>query len=217
MVAWLTWDSMWLLLWNWYKQQTPQPSLKESWRSSRATSAQSRINTDVRPGCSGLHSGGPWSLQGWRIHHVFGSLLQCLFILWVKNTFLVSRLNQSHITASHPPAVQHCEQPGSAGSAFLLPPPRLYPRLRKGQNYFPPATSCAAVGTAQRAAGSPRCLAFNLPKTGSRVKLGLIFLSLRHPAARVSLTMGGLFWEVRDIRDTCATQSLGFGKQREWK
>lgn len=92
------------------------------------------------------------------------------------------------ISPSHPPAMQHCEEPGFAGSVFLLnslPPPG-YPCIwGEGSHCFPPAPGCASVGTAQHAVGFPCCLTFNLPKARSCVKLGLTFLSLRHPAARL--------------------------------
>lgn len=50
-----------------------------------------------------------------------------VFILWVKNVFLVSRPNHFYSTVSHPPATQHCEEPGSAGFVFLLTPPQVTP------------------------------------------------------------------------------------------
>lgn len=64
-----------------------------------------------------------------------------------------------------------------------LPPPGDPCVWGKGSHCFPPAPGCASLGTAQHAVGSPCCLTFNLPKERSCVKLGLTFLSLRHPAA----------------------------------
>lgn len=79
-----------------------------------------------------------------------------VFILWVKNVFLVSRPNHFYSTVSHPPATQHCEEPGSAGFVFLLtPPPRLPLRLRKGQELLP-SSFCGH--------SPPRCCLSSLPR-----------------------------------------------------
>lgn len=137
-----------------------QSGLKEPWRSPRAAPAQSRINTGVGPGCSGLCSVGSWNLHGWRILHASASLL--FFILWVKNVFLVPKLNHPCFTISHPPALQHCEEPGSAGSVLpLTPPPPVIPMAEERAVI---ATGCASVGTAQRVVGLPHYLTFNLLK-----------------------------------------------------
>lgn len=91
------------------------------------------------------------------------------------------------------------------------PPPGYPYGWAKGSNCFPPATGCASVGTAQRAVGFPPASCLTDPRSSE--KLGLMFLSLRQPAAQVSFTTGSLFWEVGDITEVCGTQSQGFCKQ----
>lgn len=59
----------------------------------------------------------------------------------------------------------------------------------------------------------PFLAASRLTDPRSSEKPGLIFLSLRQPAAHVSFTTGSLFWEVGDITEVCGTQSQGFCKQ----
>lgn len=109
------------------------------------------------------------------------------FILWVNNVFLVSRWNYFYFTilsSCHAALWRTC-------LCWLclpaeLPPPPGYPCVwGKGSHCFPPAPGRASVGTAQHAVGFPCCLTFNLPKARSCVKLGLTFLSLRHPAAHL--------------------------------
>lgn len=129
-----------------------------------------------------------------------------MFILWVKNVFLVSRPNHFYSTISHPPAMQHCEEPGSAGFVFLLTPPGYPYGWGKGRSCFPPATGCASVGTDLLTVVFPRCLAFNLPNTRSSAKLGLVFLSLTSSSlcllyhGKFILGSQGYYWSSRHTK-----------------
>lgn len=119
MIACLTLDLMWLLLWNWCNYRC----FSQVWRNLGGHPRQllfkgeSTLESDQAvQGCI------CWVLKGGRSTIVSEPLLQCLFILWEKSVFLVSRLNY-YFTVSHPPAMQHCEDPGSAASVFRLTPP----------------------------------------------------------------------------------------------
>lgn len=70
-------------------------------------------------------------------------------------------------------------------SSCWTSPLRLSLCLRKGQSLLSSSSWLCSVGTAQHAAGFPCCLTFNLPKVRGYVKLGLTFLSFRHPAAHL--------------------------------